>query len=379
MSLKVRWFGANKDNSGYANSSRNYIRALLEYRDKIDLSIGSVSFEQEKTRHELDNIISTLERDDPGTKIQITHLTPENYPKFRNRNQNIYNIGYTTWETNQLPSDWVGLCNLMDEIWVPSTWNVSVFQKSGVNKKIVCIPHVIEENKKQHQKLEGKNQGDFWFYSIFQWTMRKNPYCLLTAYFTEFVDTENVYLAIKTYRKNTLNEEKEVIRNDINNIKRLLGLSKYPPILFYSNMMNSDEVDSFHETGDCFVLPSKAEGWGIPFAEAMSFGKPTIGPRYGGNIDFMNDKNSFLINTYEEPVNGMTWMPHYIGTMTWGNPDVMDLRKKMRFVFENRVYASQIGEAGRKTIREEYNPRVIGNLIVRRLYEIAQERGLING
>lgn len=375
MSLKVKWFGALKDNSGYANSSRNYIRALLEYKEEIELSTGLVSFEQEKTRHELDSIISTLEKNDMGVKIQITHLTPENYPKFRNRNVGVYNIGYTAWETSHLPSDWVGLCNLMDEIWVPSTWNTSVFRNSGVSKMITCIPHVIKERTQQYQKLEQKNQDDFWFYSICQWTARKNPFCLLTAFFTEFWNTPNVYLALKTYRKNTTNEEKTIIKNDIENIKRILRLPKYPPILFYSNMMDTDELNSLHETGDCFVLPSKAEGWGIPFAEAMSFGKPTIGPRYSGNIDFMNDQNSFLVETHEEPVSGMTWMPHYTGTMTWGNPDVMDLRKKMRYVFENRVHAMQVGEVGRRTIREQYNPKVIGGLMVRRLYEVVKERG----
>jgi glycosyltransferase involved in cell wall biosynthesis len=41
------------------------------------------------------------------------------------------------------------------------------------------------------------------------------------------------------------------------------------------------------------------EGWGIPYMEAMSMGLPTIGTNFGGQLDFMNDKNSYLIEVDE--------------------------------------------------------------------------------
>ena len=374
MPLKIRWFGAIGDSSGYANSSRNYIHSLSGYKDEIDLSVGRISFETEKTQHELTPLINSYVREDQQAKIQITHLTPENYEKFKNKHA--YNIGYTAWETSVLPKDWPELCNQMDEIWVPSTWNVKVFKDSGVKKPIICIPHVVEcEDISGIQPFDQKGEN-YWFYSIFQWTARKNPFALLMAYFTEFWNTDNVILAIKTYRKNTTSGEKQIIKNDIENIKRILGLPKYPPVLFYSNLMTSEEMKKLHKTGDCFVLPSKGEGWGIPFAEAMSFGNPVVGPNYGGNIDFMNETNSFLIETHEEPVHGMVWMPHYTGLMTWGNPDIMDLRKIMRYVFENKEEARKIGQKGKETIKDECNKEVIGRLMINRLNQIAKEKGL---
>jgi len=376
MPLKIRWFGACGDSSGYANSSRNYIHSLSGYKDEIDLSVGRISFETEKTKHELTPLISSHIREDNGAKIQITHLTPENYPKFKNKNPNVYNIGYTTWETSVLPKDWAELCNQMDEIWVPSTWNIEVFRNSGVTKQITCIPHIVEVKDISSIQPFKQKGDDYWFYSIFQWTARKNPFALLMAYFTEFWNDSNVILAIKTYRKNTTSGEKQIIKNDIENIKRILGLQKYPPILFYSNLMTFEEMERLHKTGDCFVLPTKGEGWGIPFAEAMSFKKATIGPNYGGNIDFMNETNSFLVETHEEPVHGMVWMPHYTGLMTWGNPDIMDLRKIMRYVFENREEARKIAEKGKETIKNECNKEVIGRLMINRLNQIVEEKGL---
>ncbi len=48
-------------------------------------------------------------------------------------------------------------------------------------------------------------------------------------------------------------------------------------------------------SADAFVLPSRGEGWGLPLMEAMSMGLPTIATAFGGNLDFMNGTNSYLV------------------------------------------------------------------------------------
>ena len=44
-------------------------------------------------------------------------------------------IGYTVWETETLPTDWVNYMNadFIDEIWCPTEYNKRVFEKSGVD------------------------------------------------------------------------------------------------------------------------------------------------------------------------------------------------------------------------------------------------------
>ena len=49
-------------------------------------------------------------------------------------------IGYPVWETDALPLQWVKYCNIMSEIWVPSSWNKEVFIRSGVNVPIKIVP-----------------------------------------------------------------------------------------------------------------------------------------------------------------------------------------------------------------------------------------------
>ncbi len=43
--------------------------------------------------------------------------------------------------------------------------------------------------------------------------------------------------------------------------------------LFYVQM----DLPSVYRTMDCFVLPTRGEGWGRPIVEAMAMGLPVIG------------------------------------------------------------------------------------------------------
>jgi len=376
MSIKVHWVGALGDSSGYASASRNYVRMLMNYKD-IDLSIDQVSFEREKTGHHLIGEFSGLIKPDPGARIRIVHLTPENYIRFRNPRPGVYNIGYTTWEAEPIPGMWVDLCNLMNEIWVPSQWNIGVFQRSGVTKPIHCVPHGFKKMNSDPSQKFPEYSDKYWFYSIFQWTERKNPFALLTAYFTEFQrDSDNVVLAIKAYRKGSSQTERNIIKADIDSTKSVLNLSKYPPILFIGKLLSDDEMLMLHNTGSCFVSPTRAEGFGINLADAMLHGKPTIGPRYGGSIDFMNDENSLLVDSRDCPVFGMEWMTHYTGEMKWGDPSIMDLRSKMRWCYEHQEEARQIGLKGQQTIETKFSWDVIGKLMFDRITEIASKLGL---
>jgi glycosyltransferase involved in cell wall biosynthesis len=303
----------------------------------------------------------------------VTHLTPENYPSFRPE-KGIYSVCYTVWETDRLPKQWVELINTMDEVWVPSSWNKELFELSGVTKPVVVIPHcmrVTSLNDAANLDL-GVGADTYIFYSIFQWLERKNPGCLLKAYLTEFKPEENVCLVLKTYRLDTSNTEQNLIKEDISTIKKGLRLGDYPQLRFFGNLLSSEHMKGLHKRGDCFVLPHRAEGFGIPFAEAMAFGKPTIGSEYSGNLEFMDKSNSFLIKCNETPVYNMLF-PHYNGQMTWGDPSVSHLKQLMRYCFTHREEAKAIAEKGRADIIEKLAPTKIADMIYHRLAEIERK------
>ncbi|HEX9761351.1 MAG TPA: glycosyltransferase, partial [Candidatus Acidoferrales bacterium] len=52
--------------------------------------------------------------------------------------------------------------------------------------------------------------------------------------------------------------------------------------------------------GDVFVLPSKGEGFGLVFLEAMVFGKPAIGGAHGGTPDVIEDGASGYLVDHDD-------------------------------------------------------------------------------
>lgn len=372
--IPLRWVCPTFDTSGYASATRSYLNALID-TGEVDLSVGTVSFEKQKTTHGgfADKVKPYMDKK-IANKIQVVHLTPENYVNFRT--QNTYNIGYTAWEADHLPHQWVELCNLMNEIWVPSTWNAEVFKASGVKPPIHVIPHIIRapDISKATKVTLGVEDDTFIFYSIFQWIERKNPIGLLKAYLTEFKADENVCLALKSYRLNTSIKEQGLIKTEIGRVKKALAMpnSAYPPIRFFGSLLTSEQMMGFHDRGDCFVLPHKGEGFGIPHAEAMALGKPVIATNYSGNLEFMNSDNSYLVDCFEAPVCNMIF-PNYHGYMNWVEPSVSHLKALMRQVYEDRKAAKKVGERAAKDISEQLSAEIIAGKIVGRLQQIQEK------
>ena len=58
-----------------------------------------------------------------------------------------------------------------------------------------------------------------------------------------------------------------------------------------------DKLHHFYQTCDVFAMPSKKEGFGIVFLEAMRYGKPCIGGNYGGTPEVItHGVDGYLVN-----------------------------------------------------------------------------------
>ena len=369
--MNITYVGPVFDSSGYAEACRNNIAAL--HKVGITLNVKPISFEANKTdMGELGTLCESLIGKNPQGKIQIIHCTPENYPNFISKD--VYNIGYVAWETSRLPSGWAELINQLSEVWVPSDYNVEVFRNSGVTIPIRKIPHAFNTQKKVvgESLIQRTNDKEYVFYSIFQWLERKNPTGLLKAYLTEFKKEENVILVIKTFISNHSSQsEISRIKAAISDMKARLYLSSYPRILLLTDLLTADQVMSLHQGGDCFVHLARSEGFGIPIVEAQLVGKPVIASDYSGMKELVNweARTGCPVKCIETPVHGMPWSI-YSGDMVWAEPNLMDARKAMRYVFTHQDEARLIGGIGKKVAEDSFSWTTIGNIMKKRLEEI---------
>lgn len=384
--MNITYVSACFDISGYGEAARNYIGALAEVGIKVN--VVPVTFEQTKPDlGKLGTYVQTMVNTNPTGDISIYHMTPTNFPRVQFTHNEKYKIGYCAWETTLLPNGWSDCINQLNELWVPSNQNVEAFRDSGVKIPIFRIPHCFNNDYWIETTDSNVNVGhdEFKFLSIFQWTERKNPLGLLKAYLTEFQAEEKVSLTIKTYLSDPrIITERNKIKEFITQIKNGLHLGNYPKIYLILDLLSRAEIQKLHKSSDCFVLPHRNEGFGVPCAEAMMLEKPVITTNYGGTADFIFQPDSkhpdveqtgYLIDYQMTPVFGMPWAT-YSGNQAWAEPNVMHLRSHMRDVFTDREKASKVGSAGKQWIESNLSWTSVGNMMKDRL-EIINKR--ING
>lgn len=350
--LKLNVVGTVFDTMGYGEFARNFSAALYNIKDpEVSLSVEPISFERVKTEHgQAGEICKKLSAVKQKPDVNIVVMIPPLFKRYSK--PGTLNIGFTMFETSRIPNSWVENCNQMDAIFVPSTWNKRVFEKSGVKVPVFVVSPGIEV--KEAKPTQPKDM--FSFYSIFQWTPRKSPSELIRAYWGAFTGNDRVELVLKTYRRSTERSEQNAIAKAIGNLRNEVKLSHYPKVRVIGNLLTKEEMAKLHYKSHCFVLPHKAEGLGLPHLEAMSFGKPVIATGYSGNMEFMNETNSYPINYTLTPVFGMNWFqPWYEGDMLWAEPDLQDLMEKMKFVYNNYDQALQVGHQARSYLQQNFS------------------------
>jgi glycosyltransferase involved in cell wall biosynthesis len=273
-----------------------------------------------------------------------------------------YRIGRTMFETDRIPDGWAGLCQTMDEIWVPCQFNVETFSQAGVDVRRLRVVHPGVDTdlfRPGVQPLHIPERRSFNFLAVFDWHLRKGYDVLLEAYLKEFRPDEDVALILKTYQLNDPISDVEAKLTHFIESTLGLRLEDTPPLMLLNGVITQDKMPQLYASAQAFVLPSRGEGYGRPYMEAMSCGIPVIATRWSGQLEFLSDENSYLVELdgLVEPPCDLD-MEYYIGHR-WAQPSVDDLRAKMRRVFTHRQEATQIAERGRSRMVDNFSWDVV--------------------
>ncbi len=125
--------------------------------------------------------------------------------------------------------------------------------------------------------------------------------------------------------------------------------------------LSRNDLYGLVSASDCYVSLHRAEGFGYTCAEAMVYGKPVIATGYSGNMQFMNDANSYPVRYTEVMVNAQEG-PFQRGSL-WAEPDVTHAAELMRRVYEHPDEAAARGERGRVTIETTLSPGAVGQRV----------------
>jgi glycosyltransferase involved in cell wall biosynthesis len=265
-------------------------------------------------------------------------------------------VGRTMFGTDRVPDGWSERCNAMDEVWVPSEFNRETFAAAGVDpRKLRVLPAGVDTQvfRPGLEPLDVAHRRKFNFLSVSNLNPRKGTDLLLKAYLKEFKQDEDVTLIIKISAD--YDERSDPAAQVAFFIEREVGLTleQSPPLILLNGPLSQAAMASLYAAADAFVLPTHGEGYGRPFLEALACELPVIATRWSGQLDFLNDEKSYLIDI-EGLVPASTEVESFAGHL-WAQPSVEHLQELMREVYSRPEEARQRAKRGREDMLEHWD------------------------
>ncbi len=206
----------------------------------------------------------------------------------------------------------------------------------------------------------------FDFYSS---ALRKNPHGLIQAFRLAFDDGEGPALVVKT-----INGRKPAVSGDLEELRwAARGRSD---IVVIDRRIEPHAVQSMIAACDCYVSLHRAEGLGFTISDAMAAGRPVIATAFGGNLDFMTDENSYLVQRRGFAPVGPAPYRAYPEESIWAEPDVEHAASLLREVYEAQEVAAGKGAAAAADLAARFSAEETGARMRDRLEAIRTHRAV---
>ena len=126
--------------------------------------------------------------------------------------------------------------------------------------------------------------------------------------------------------------------------------------IFFFPHLSPQDFPRLYTSCDAFVLPTKAEGWGLPIIEAAASGLPIITTFYSGHTEFLDKRYIYEIDLEKfDDIFDAVYLPRKGEHGVWGHPSISSIQKQLRYVHEHQAEAREKGLAFSDIVRTRWS------------------------
>jgi len=345
--MKVCWFGFLGKNHSWSIVAQNLSREFIRMGHDVDLfSTNGLTHFPEDLKSNLrgcvtendtitpDNFVEMVaSKLDKQYDMQLSYTALRNFCNYFIRGEK-NRFGIWNYETTVLPTAFAKYYKCVDKVLPSSQFSKKIFTDNGMPADHqVVVPHGIYLERFQNLgKYPLKTQKKYKILcNIAQPHLRKNLPGLLRSYGKAFTKKDDVCLVLKVARKSPqpgfdvnvgdlLHRWNEEFKNhgEIEIVDKFIV-----------------DIETLYNSCDIVLTMANAECFWMPGLEGFAANKIVIAPRYGGQLDYMNDENSILIDGKEirADYKMQYWEPSPYAKCF--DPDTTQCAEKLRDVVKN--------------------------------------------
>lgn len=365
--------------SGYGDHARDLLKSFrdLDYYDIKIVSTrwGATPMDQLNPNDEfhkwiLDSIVSEINIQ-PDVYVQMT--VPNEFQQVGK-----FNIGVTAGiETTVIPKDWVDGCNRMDLVITTSQHSKSGIVGTQWTERDKTTQQVITEHRvskpvevlfegTDYKELDGLDKLDsikenFCFLFVGHWLQgnlyhdRKDVGGMIQTFLSAFSRTkgEKPALILKTSSAGFSIRDREEILRKVEEVASQVK-SDVSIYLIHGDLTPDDMWKLYnHPKVKATISFTHGEGFGRPLLEFSMTGKPVISSGWSGQLDFLNDKQSVLLDGELKNVDPSASNQFLLPESQWFYVNYSNAAFKLIDVFNNYdKYLSESKKLGRDNINK---------------------------
>lgn len=268
-------------------------------------------------------------------------------------------IGFWHWDVEHVPVEVAARMVHFDQLWVLNDYTERSLAAVPGAPPVRSLPLPVPA-----PDVSGASRADLGLpadrpivlvtFDHLSVTERKNPLGAIEAFRRAFPEptADGPVLVVKTMNAGQRWVEHERVR---------CAVAGRPDMIVVDRLLAKADQMALVAHADVLLSLHRAEGLGLHLIEAMWLGTPTIATRYSGNLSFMDDENSLLVDAEPVPVErGEGYFPP---EATWADPDLDQAAEHLSRLLTDPELADRLAAAGRARMDRQPSFEQMGRTI----------------